>query len=55
MKQYIVTVKHDNGQKKIRVNAMNEEAAKYLVCMAEGCPETPLSLINSLINKNQTT
>lgn len=39
MNPYILTVKHDEGIQKIRVNATDEAQAKTMVMKAEGCPE----------------
>lgn len=42
MKQFIVTVQHDKGKAKIRVPAMNEEAARVLAATIEGCPPSAI-------------
>ena len=39
VKQYIVTVKHDKGIKKITTSGSSEKAAKEKIMKAEGCPE----------------
>lgn len=36
---FIVTVKHDKGFTRIRTTASSEDAARSLVCAAEGCPD----------------
>jgi hypothetical protein len=40
--EYIVTVKHDEGKKKIRTSASSEDAAKKKIMSAEGCPESAI-------------
>ena len=40
MKQYIVTVKHDNGKTRIKTYARNAKTAKSLVIGFENCPES---------------
>ena len=40
--EYIVTVKHDEGNRKIRTSASSEDAAKKNVMSAEGCPENAI-------------
>lgn len=42
MKDFIVTVKHDQGTKKIRVTAIAEDVARNMVYMAENCPESAI-------------
>lgn len=42
MKQFVVTVKHDTGLKRIRVTASDEAKARELVMIAEGCPESAI-------------
>ncbi len=42
MKQFIVTVQHDNGTVKIRVIASDESKARQMVMKAEGCPESAI-------------
>jgi len=42
MKQFIVTVKNDDGNLKFRVIASNEDEAKKQVCKIENCPESAI-------------
>lgn len=51
MKQFIVTLKHDAGQIKIRVIASNEEDAKRKVCIAENCPESAIVRVSRAFRK----
>ena len=39
MNLYRVTLKHDAGEKKLKVVARNKEVVKQMVCNAEYCPE----------------
>lgn len=45
MKAYILTIKHDNGSFKLRVNAENESTAIIKACNAENCPEGAITKI----------
>jgi len=49
MKQFIVTVKHDQGVTRFRVIAANEDAAKLQVMKAEGCPESAIIRVRKAI------
>lgn len=51
VKTYQVTVKHDNGKVKIRTAATDKDAARNIICSAEGCPDTAILKVVELIKK----
>jgi hypothetical protein len=56
MAAYIVTVKHDKGTKRIRVNAASEDGAKFLVCQVERCPDHAITNVRlAAYNKKTDT
>lgn len=42
LKQFVATVLLDGKLKKIRVNAANEDSAKYMVTYVKECPESAI-------------
>lgn len=54
MNTYILTVNHDNGKQKIKVRAMTKEAARLLLCMAEGCPDSAICHVREVKTKKPT-
>ncbi len=42
VQQFVVTVKHDKGKVRIKTTASSADAAKSIVCKAEGCPESAI-------------
>jgi hypothetical protein len=39
MKDFRLTLQHDNGKFNIRTTAKDEQTAREIVCKAEGCPD----------------
>ena len=46
--EYIITVKHDEGKKKIQTSASSEDVAKKKIMSAEGCPESAIISIKKV-------
>lgn len=47
-KKWIVTTKHDNGTRNTQVTATDEDAARNMVCAAEGCPPRAIIRVKRL-------
>ena len=54
MKTYILKLKHDKGIVNIKTFASDEQAAKNIICVAEGCPESAIKKITYKPTKIRT-
>lgn len=52
MEQFTVTVKHDNGTKRIMTSASSEEAAREKIMNAENCPASAIINVSKAMNED---
>jgi hypothetical protein len=53
MKQYLVILKHDNGETRMLVTSTSEEQAILLVMAAEHCPKCAISSIKDITDNSR--
>jgi hypothetical protein len=53
MKQFIVTIKHERGTTKLRVPAVNEDAAKYMATISVPCKESEIVRVREAMYKKR--
>mgnify|MGYP006870677163 CR=1 FL=1 len=52
LESFIVTVKHDNGTTRIRVDSLNgEQEVRQRIMTTELCPERAITKIRKVVNK----